>query len=62
MNLYVKIGTMPGDVVITRKRKPPIVGESFAIRERPCGSKYEQVRCTLIKEVSPNYFLYFVDR
>lgn len=62
MKLYVKIGTMPGDVVITRKRKPPIVGESFAIRERAHGSRYEYVRCTLIKELFAGEFLYYVDR
>lgn len=61
MLIYAKIGTMSlTRVHVMRKRKAPVVGERFDVRER--GKKIPTpVRCTSITPMGKGESLYFLE-
>lgn len=66
MNLYMKVGTMPGMVMhVVRKRKPPTIGEVFYIQDPNLGryAKHESVRLTEVRNIDGAlWLLYVVER
>ena len=61
MTIWIKIGTHAADVLpVVRKRKPPIVGEAFYVRERG-QTRPSLVLCDEIKIINGTP-LYFVSR
>jgi len=62
MIIWVKIGTHPADMLrVVRKRRPPIAGDVFHVRERGPGSRPTRVRCDGVKDVG-GAPLYMVSR
>jgi hypothetical protein len=63
MILYFKIGSMPGmHMRVVRKRKPPVVGERFFVRDpKEKYSRHEPVRLLEIRNIGI-HLLYVVER
>ena len=61
MVIWIKIGTLPADrLSVVRKRKPPVLGEAFLVREREV-SRPSLVQCDQIKNIGGE-LLYFAFR
>lgn len=61
MTIWIKIGTLPADMLpVVRKRKAPMVGERFRVRERG-NPKPTEVYCDAVKVIGGTP-LYYVSR
>jgi hypothetical protein len=61
--IYCKIGTWSSQrLPVVRKRKLPIVGETFEVREVEHSPRGTRVRCTDIKDLGGGEILYYLER